>query len=56
LFSLPTDEPSPTNICAHLSCDSCSHADSLHYNSIGDEGAKELAVALQTNTSLTSLK
>jgi hypothetical protein len=37
-------------------CGSYPHADRLSSNSIGDVGAKELAVALQTNTSLTNLE
>jgi hypothetical protein len=32
------------------------HANSLSFNSIGNVGAKELAVALQTNTSVISLR
>jgi hypothetical protein len=39
----------------HDSCFGQTHVHSLGENSIGDEGAKELAVALQTNTSLTTL-
>jgi hypothetical protein len=47
------------NVCSLLSlnysCFGQTHVHSLGENSIGDEGAKELAVALQTNTSLTTL-
>jgi hypothetical protein len=40
----------------YFGCDSCPHADSLWNNSIGDEGAKELASALHTNTGLSTLE
>jgi hypothetical protein len=36
--------------------DALPHADSLSIESIGNHQAKMLAAALQTNTSLTSLK
>jgi hypothetical protein len=56
LETSPTEEPSPKTIAHIYACESCPHADSLSSNSIGDKGVRELAVALQTNTSLTNLK
>jgi hypothetical protein len=43
-------------LACNLACAACPHTHSLDDNSIGDEGAKELAAALRTNTSLTELR
>jgi hypothetical protein len=48
--ALAEREPHEFGQCSHL------HMGSLHFNKVGDAGARDLGAALQVNTTLTELR